>query len=225
MPDRYLVAADSGYVALINRAGGASSCLARVAITSAAPEALLRAAETVLSETGAQGGAAEVWLGSAWARLLALDWPDAPLDRGERKALLDHHWSAVLPDATSWRLLVAEHGSPRLSVAMPASLVDGLGALLASRRIKPRSLLPAVCGALQYSGVRDGAVLLGEGDRMTLVRCEGGEVRGVAGRRVISDEDPLEWAAGAVAGARVLHLAVDPVGTDPACVEWGGLWV
>lgn len=224
MPERYLVTADSAAVAVSRRGGGTVDGLAIAPVAEASPRSLLEAFVAALAQAGAQGGAAEVWLGSAWARLLAVDWPDAALDRSERQALLEHRWSTVLPDAQGWRLMLAERGSPRLSVAVPAALVDGLERLLAERRIAARSLLPAVCGVLQSAGVRDGAALLAEGDRATLVECEAGEVRTVTSRRLISGEDPSQWASGQVAGGRVTRLAAAGANGQPACVGWAAAW-
>lgn len=224
MPERYLIAADGGHVAVVCRSAGGPACLAAASLASGAIPALLEAVEATLAQAEAEGGSAEVWLGAAWARLLLVDWPDVPLDRAERKALLEHHWSAVLPELAAWQLLVAERGSPRLGVALPTALVDGLGKALSKRRIKARSLLPAVCGALQSVGVRDGDALLDEGDRATLVRCEGGEVRSALTRRFMAGEDSLGWAMGLANHGGVRRL-LEPLGdSKPACVAWGGLW-
>jgi len=177
-----------------------------------------------LAQAAVERGSAEVWLGAAWARLLVVDWPDAPLDRTEHKALLEHCWSAVLPELTGWQLLVAERGSPRLSVAFPGALVEGLGTALSKRRIQTLSLLPAVCGALRSVGVRDGAALLDEGGRATLVRCDGGEVRLALSRRVTAGEDPLGWAAGQLESGDVTLLSQPNRDGKPACVAWGEVW-
>lgn len=224
MPERYLIAANGGHVAVMHRTGRVSSALALAPLASGSPQALLEAAEAALQSASIEGGSAEVWLGAAWARLLALDWPTVRLDGNERKALLSHHWSAVLPDPSAWRLMVAGLGSPRLSVALPDALVSGLAAILSARRIKAQSLLPAVCGALASLGIRDGAALLDEGERATLVRCEGGEVRMVLCRRVAAGEDPFEWAKSEVAGSGITRLLGDRANDAPACVAWGALW-
>jgi hypothetical protein len=224
MRERCLLAADGSHVALLCRHGAAVDVMARVPILSGMPAALLDALAEALAAAALQGAAAEVWLGAAWARLLAVDWPDAPLDRAERQALLEHRWSAVLPEPAGWQLMLAERGTPRLSVAWPTALVEGLEALLGARRIAARSLLPAACGALRSAGVRDGAALLGEGDRATLVECVGGEVRAAVSRRLIGGEDPLEWAAGMANGGRVIRLEPARAQEQPACVAWGGLW-
>jgi len=225
MPERYLLTADSGHVALIRRDAGAAVCRALVPVESSDAKALLAAFESALVEAAVEGGTAEVWLGSAWARLLAMEWPKAHLDRVEREALLAHHWAAVLPEPNDWQLLVAERGSPRLSVAIPRSVVDSLGALLARRRVATQSLLPAVCGALQAAAVNDGAVMLDEGGRVTLVQCDGGEVRVASSRRVVPGEDLLSWAGGLIGAGPVKWLGSRPGTSDPVCVAWGGLWV
>jgi len=224
MPERYLLAADGGHMVLTHRSRGASVCLAVAAIESAASESLLQAVASALEQSEITGGAAEVWLGSAWARLLVVDWPEAPLDRVEREALLEHHWSAVLPEPDGWRLLVAEHGSRRLSVAVPRSLADGLGALLASRRITARSLLPAACGVLQATGFEDGAAILDEGERVTLVQCQDGSVRLASTRRLLAGEDPLPWAVGLAGEGPITRLGLGATPGSPACVGWSALW-
>jgi len=224
MRERCLLAADGGHVALLRRHGAAVDVMARVPVVSGVPAALLDAVAEAIAAAALQGAVAEVWLGAAWARLLVVDWPDARLDRAERQALLEHRWSAVLPEPAGWQLMLAERGSPRLSVAWPTALVEGLEALLGAHRIAARSLLPAVCGALQSAGVRDGAALLGEGDRATLVECVGGEVRAAVSRRLIGSEDPVEWAAGMATGGRVIRLGPARTQDQPACVAWGGLW-
>jgi hypothetical protein len=222
MPEHYLIAADSREVALFSRQSGGGAPLMRLALAEPTPVALADACAGVLEQCKVQSGSGTVWLGSAWARLLMLEWPEASLDREEQDALLRYRWADVLPDPESWALLLVDRGSPRLGVAIREGLAEVLAEQLARFRLRARSLLPAVCGALDAAGIRDGAVLLDEGDRMVSARCESGHIVALSVHRQIdgewSDEGPdLAVTAG---GGAPLRLA----GQGGGASAWGVLW-
>lgn len=224
MPERLLVAADAVAVAVLRRSAAGVTPLAQVQLSGQSPADLLEATGLALESTAGEGGHADVWLGSSWARLLAIDWPAVALDRAESRALLAHAWTAVIGDTAGWRLLVAERGSPRLGVALPEMVVIGLAEQLRQRRVAARSLLPAICGALQRRPQAGATAVLDEGDRVSIAVCdERGDVRAISSRRRRPEEDIRVSAAETAGSGRLVCLPMG-VGAEPACVRWGGLW-
>ena len=222
MSERYLIAVDSCEVVLFGRPGSRSLSPVRMAVAEPTPAALADACSKLLEQTGVRSGSANVWLGSAWARLLMLDWPDVWLDRDEREALLRHRWADVLPDPERWLLMVSDRGSPRLGVAIREGVAEALAQVLSRAGMHARSLLPAVCGALDAAGIRDGAVLLDEGDRLVVARCDAGCIVALAVRRQIAGEpgdSPTDFAG--IAGKVPPQRLGGPAG---GAAEWGALW-
>ena len=221
MSERLLITIDGSHVGVLGGGGRGTPRWRFEPLVGGNIDSVLKAVATLLDALQPGPATAIVWLGSAWARLLCLDWPDSALGRDERTALLQHHWSAVLPDVAAWQLRVAERGAQRLSAAVPGALVDGLQHALTQRGLRPATLLPAICGALAAADVRDATALLDEGDRATLLRLDArGEPLAAISRRKRDGEEALRWATEAGWNGRAARLGA-PAGADlPPCARW-----
>jgi hypothetical protein len=224
MLESYLIAVDSREMVIFGSRSGRVVATGRQAISEQTLTGLAAALHALLDIASARPGAATVWLGTAWARLLLVDWPDVRLDREERVALLRHCWADVLPDP-DWALLVADTGTPRLSVAMRSGLADMLASGLVERRIRPRSLLPALCGALEAADIADGGVLLDEGDRVVSASCTSGRVVSLAIARRPAGVSSAAEAATPDATPGALNDGKPRQLTGPGgALAWGDLW-